>query len=372
MQRLAAFAASAGSFYHIIHLNTNAADAISFMLDVLATARASLVAVDGGSHRIVEALLAQLRGRVDIQLGVGVRRLRTGQRDGGVLLKLDDGRRVRAHSVLLTGAQPALRALHGVPHALRPLLDAVTVVSLFKIFIVLDDPPFGATDTPAPNTGADKVPCREIHYSFCAANNTGCIMARALWVVLAAAACPEARAHTQIYGDVPSLNYWSAFVLPDGGDAALPQSNGSPHLAHHLMCAVGCTVHTWQRTARGVTLGCVHARSTLTRSSVPTRIPSGGICAKCLLTPQSRRSASGTMASWTGRAPRRACTSGAPACAVLRSQPRSPPARAACTCAGRRSAPTRGSSRAACCPSIWRCDASRTTAPWLPRETLSR
>ena len=34
---------------------------------------------------------------------------------------------------------------------------------------------------------------------------------------------------------MPSLNYWSAFVLPDGGDAALPQSNGSPHLAHHLM-----------------------------------------------------------------------------------------------------------------------------------------
>jgi phytoene dehydrogenase-like protein len=168
-----------GTFYHVLHLNPNAADTISFMLDVLATARAALVTVEGGSYRIVDALLARVRATsTAIRLDARVAALREAA-DGRVLLELDDGSMLAAHHVLLTCQQSCLKQLRGMPAELAPLLDAVMVVSLFKIFVILHDPPFSATDLPCPNFGADKVPCREIHYAYNTENNTGMIMVRA-------------------------------------------------------------------------------------------------------------------------------------------------------------------------------------------------
>jgi hypothetical protein len=207
-----------GTFFHCVNLNPAAADAISFMLDVLATSRASLVSVEGGSQRIVDALLARVAQQpgVDIRLGAAVAELRCAApgKPDAVSLLLEDGSRVSARRVLLTGQQARLQALRGMPPELQPLLESVMLVRLFKIFAILVDPPWCACSVPCPNYGADKLPCREIHYSYCSETKTGMVM---------------------LYGDEPSLHYWSAFLRRcEPGDEGAPQSNANPHLKHHL------------------------------------------------------------------------------------------------------------------------------------------
>ena len=174
-----------GTFYHVIHLNPNAADCISFLLDVLATARAPLVAVDGGAQRITDALRERLEAmpNVALRLGAAVAELRCRSADDGgttadVELVLEDGSTVRARAALLTCQAARLRALRGMPPPLAPLLRSVFLVKLFKVFAVLEDPPWGARDVPPPNFGADKLPCREVHYSYSEESATGLVMVR--------------------------------------------------------------------------------------------------------------------------------------------------------------------------------------------------
>ena len=207
-----------GTFYHILHLNPNAADSISFMLDVLVTARASLVSVEGGFQRVVDALMARLveQPSAHIRLGAAVAELCCTAPGKPVAVKvlLEDGSRISARRVLLTGQQARVQALRGMPSELQPLLASVMLVRLFKIFAILEDPPFDDVTVPQPNFGADKLPCREIHYSYCCETKTGMVM---------------------IYGDEPSLHYWSPFVRRcDAGDEGAAQSNANSHLKHHL------------------------------------------------------------------------------------------------------------------------------------------
>jgi len=207
------FLQTKGTFYHALSLNPNAADTISFMLDILATQSRGLFSIQGGSARLVEALHARVRdGGADVRLGAGVAALRHGS-DGRVVVELEDGAQVTASHALLTCSKHGLKRICGLPAPLRPLLDTVMVARLFKVFVILESPPFGEHDTPAPNFGADKLPCREIHYAYNAANNTGVVM---------------------VYGDEPSLNYWAAFDTAGGVDG-LPQSNANPHLKNHLL-----------------------------------------------------------------------------------------------------------------------------------------
>jgi hypothetical protein len=210
-----AFLMQRGTFYHCLHVNPNAADSICFLLDVLATARCGLVTLRGGSEQLTGALRARLAGRAPLRLRARVEALQP-DAAGGVQLQLADGSSVRARSkVLLTCPQSALQQLRGLPPSFAPLLPSVACCALYKIFAVLADPPFGAHDVPTPNFGADKLPCRELHYGYSAATGTGLVM---------------------VYGDVPSLHYWQAFLPPDErcGDAAAPGDNASAHLRHHL------------------------------------------------------------------------------------------------------------------------------------------
>lgn len=76
--------------------------------------------------------------------------------------------------------------------------------------MVLEDPPFDETTLPKSNFGTEKVPCREVHYSYDKASKLGLVM---------------------IYGDAPYINYWTSFSKKD---EALPQNNENPHLKHHI------------------------------------------------------------------------------------------------------------------------------------------
>lgn len=212
-----------GSFYHMLGLNPNAADQICFMLDVLATANDHLITVKGGTYRIIERLLEELRKdeNINIVCGVGVDGFREVEYEGGFEVYLTGGDVIKcggeggdAH-LIFTCQMKAYEKIKGFSEGIRRLLDSVMIVELFKIFVVIENPPFDGDNIPGPNYKADCVPCREIHYGYNSADGTGMVM---------------------IYGDQPYLNYWSAFLKGDADKCnGMPEENRNNHLKNHLM-----------------------------------------------------------------------------------------------------------------------------------------
>jgi hypothetical protein len=62
-----------------------------------------------------------------------------------------------------------------------------------------------------PNTNADKVPCREVHYGYDEKNKTGMVM---------------------LYGDSPYINYWRSFA--GSSTPQNPRIDDNIHLKNHL------------------------------------------------------------------------------------------------------------------------------------------
>lgn len=203
-----------GTFYHMISLNPNAADSISFMLDILATSKLHLITIAEGTGAIVDALWERVGGAVSLRMGARV--VRVTEATAGVELQCADGSRVHAEHVVFTCQQAGLKSIEGLGACLQGVLDSVMLIKLYKIFVVLKNPPWTADTVPKPNTHAEKLPCREIHYYYSQETGTGMIM---------------------IYGDEPSLHYWRSFLKRDSG--CLPHRGHNERMKDVLLKYLG-------------------------------------------------------------------------------------------------------------------------------------
>jgi Flavin containing amine oxidoreductase len=190
-----------GSFYHMITLNPNASDQICFMLDILATATTHLITMKNGSYTIIERLLDKINSygkeRCNIILDANV--IKISEYFGGeisvrYMCKPNNVYDVRCDHLILTCQKKAYATIlfdfieNDTYNDLYSLIDSVLTVYLYKIFVVIENPPFNKFTVPKPNFNATKIPCREIHYYYDEDTTTGMVM---------------------IYGDLPSLNYWA-------------------------------------------------------------------------------------------------------------------------------------------------------------------
>jgi hypothetical protein len=199
-----------GTFYHMLWLNPNAADQICFMLDILATANLNLITVDGGSYNLINVLLRKYHGNPNINIQLETCVYGIEELNNQAVVSTSNGELICDH-VIFTCQKNAYASIRGFSTNIRELLDnSVMIVELFKIFIVIEDPPFDECTIPNPNYNADKVPCREIHYGYDTKTKTGMIM---------------------IYGDMPCLNYWSPFIK---SQSPFPDGNNNQHLLNHL------------------------------------------------------------------------------------------------------------------------------------------
>jgi hypothetical protein len=180
-----------GTFYHYLHGNPNAANQALFMLDMLATMNCGLVTIQGGTETIMHHMLKTIPA-ASIHLSTTITHL--AEKSDGVdtsLTLFANNHEIRCNAAVLACPQNALKRISGLPARALPLLNSVMTVNLFKIFVVLADPPWNEYTLPAPNSLASKAPCREIHFGYNKNNKTGSVL---------------------IYGDEPTLNYWSPFA----------------------------------------------------------------------------------------------------------------------------------------------------------------
>lgn len=213
------YMSSKGTFYHMLHLNPNAADQICFMLDILATAKDQLITIEGGTSTLTDRLMKGIPN-VSVMFYCQVSKYIENS-DGTVNVLFTDGDGegeedvVRCMHLIFTCQKKAYKHIDGFPsHIKTMLIDSVMVVKLFKIFVVFDNPPYDENTIPIANHNADKVPCRELHYGFDAIHKTGMVM---------------------LYGDCPYLNYWRSFrSAPSESPACDEGVLLKAHLAHYL------------------------------------------------------------------------------------------------------------------------------------------
>lgn len=209
-----------GTFYHMISINPNAADQLCFMLDILATAKDNLITIDEGSQHLITKLVVKLNTYPNITILLHTCVTSYEEREDNKIIITTDNKNhqeIICDHAIFTCQKSAYKYINGFPQHIRMLFNSVMIVKLFKIFIILDNPPFNSQSIPGPNYNADKVPCREIHYSYSEKDKTGMVM---------------------IYGDIPSLNYWKPFIKAYGKIRSLPHKHNdkdNTHLKNHLM-----------------------------------------------------------------------------------------------------------------------------------------
>ena len=194
-----------GTFYHMLCINPNAADQICFMLDILATTKDKLFTIKNGSYTLIEKLIAKLTNNVQVYLNTGV--VGFEEEDSQIQVQISSDEKITCDHIIFTCQKHAYKEISGFTPDIYGLLNSVMLVKLYKIFIIIDNPPFNENTVPSANWNADKIPCREIHYSYDDENKTGMIM---------------------IYGDYPTINYWKTF------------NSNKRHLKNHLMHYLRC------------------------------------------------------------------------------------------------------------------------------------
>lgn len=174
-----------GTFYHVISHNPNAADQICFMLDILATSSATLYTIPNGTQTIISKLQDRCYAS-DIDLLTQCVLQKFTQSSNGISVMINDDM-YTCDNLVFTCQRNAYKYIEGFDRHTQRLLDGVMTIDLFKLFIVFDAPPYTKAALPKANFSADKIPCREIHYSINEREDRGCIM---------------------LYGEFPSINYW--------------------------------------------------------------------------------------------------------------------------------------------------------------------
>ena len=174
-----------GTFYHMIAVNPNAIDIMSFILDILATCKYHLITINNGTMTIIDKLYELVKDKINIVLNQAVDSFE--EKDNEIIVRVGKDE-VTTNRLILTCQKTGIQNIRGFNKNIEDLFDTIFVIKLYKIFIIIENAPWNQDTLPRPNYGADKIPCREVHYFY--KDNTGMIM---------------------IYGDVPSLHYWRTF-----------------------------------------------------------------------------------------------------------------------------------------------------------------
>lgn len=120
----------------MLGLNPNAADQISFMLDILATANNNLITIGNGVQELITVLYDKVTasGRSRVVLGTGVTSY-SELAEGTLHVTTTTDETFTADALIFTCQQRAYANITGFPAPVRELISSVLVVELFKVLL---------------------------------------------------------------------------------------------------------------------------------------------------------------------------------------------------------------------------------------------
>lgn len=179
-----------GTFYHMLSVNPNAADMICFLLDIIDTANDTLITVHNGSNEIISKLESRVKS-LGTSFLFNTKVVEFQDKGSSVIVKSNYEEYFYCNRLIFTLPYKAYSDIIGFsPHITNIMTESVILLELFKLFVIFTDPPYNSNSIPKVNSGANKIPCRELHYYYDDTTNLGMI---------------------QIYGDYPSINFWNTF-----------------------------------------------------------------------------------------------------------------------------------------------------------------
>lgn len=176
-----------GTFYHAISSNPNAADTLLYILDILVTLRIQYSSFNiQGSFELTKTLAHKVGGGIKDQVVT--------------FLKVSDktivslrNEIVTCKELLFTCNRSKLLKINGFDNNTYTLIQtAMFDMTVIKITIKIENPPWNSSTCPYSNYGAHKIPCRELFYHYEELNNTGIMI---------------------LYADSPFCNYWKTIPL---------------------------------------------------------------------------------------------------------------------------------------------------------------
>lgn len=186
-----------GTFYHVIHFNPNAAEWIIFWLRGLHP-NEELVGIEQGTESLIHELVNRLSSSSEPSVSLHLNHRLTAlfpQSDGQVLLEFHNGKetvKVLAKHVILALPRCSLIQIRPMlPEYIGYLIDSVIPIPLVKCFFVNEKSWWD--ETTSSQVRASSTPAREIHYAFKKDGNSR-------------------RGLVMVYGDPPSMHYWTPFV----------------------------------------------------------------------------------------------------------------------------------------------------------------
>ncbi|HEV8689534.1 MAG TPA: FAD-dependent oxidoreductase, partial [Ideonella sp.] len=189
-----------GTFYHMIPENLNAIEWIIWWLRALKTVGQELASIEGGSARLSEGVLADLRRHPNVTLAGGHTLLGFRPAElGSATLRLD----VRTQSgviqlsterlILALPRLPLVKLAAQLPEHIAEQLDSVNGFPMLKVFLV-SNAPWWDYDQP-PQQHAHCLPTREVHY-FRRPRDSD----------------PDGHGMVLLYMDRPSTEFWRHYV----------------------------------------------------------------------------------------------------------------------------------------------------------------
>ena len=204
-----------GTFYHMIPENLNAIEWIIWWLRALKTVGAQLATIPGGSARLSEGLLGDLRAHPNVTLAgghtlLGFRPTGLGRASLELDVRTQSGiTRVQAERLVLAlPRMPLVKLASHLPHHIAQALDSVNGFPMLKVFFVSNAPWWDYDQ--APQQHANCMPTREVHY-FRRPRD----------------ADPDGHGMVLLYMDRPSTEFWRHYVTDtERHDRAEVDQNG--------------------------------------------------------------------------------------------------------------------------------------------------
>lgn len=180
-------------FYHMIEYNLNALCHICYLLTIIPSTESNTLGhVCEGMEHIIKRLLASIEKHTHLHPS---HRL-ISFIDSGDRYKLtfltpaNKSVIVHAKHVLFCCNLYGIRQIKGFPQHISGCFEKVVEIALFKVFVIIKNPPWKGNDDTIKYYNKDNVPCREIHYTYDRNTDVGEMM---------------------IYGGAPSINYWKYY-----------------------------------------------------------------------------------------------------------------------------------------------------------------
>lgn len=199
-----------GTFYHMLPDNLNAVEWLIWWLRASKTAARELSGIEGGSRAVIDALRDRLGRLPNVVLRPRQRVIDFASAGGSrVVVAISGAPRLSTDRLILAVPRTPLKRLAGsLPAQIRTDLDGVNGFPMIKVFFVTNDPWWNER-TP-PQTGANRMPTREVHYWWRRTKEAGGV------------------GMAMLYTDRPATEYWRHYVAGASHDEA--EVDGNPHL----------------------------------------------------------------------------------------------------------------------------------------------